>query len=92
MNDSVNQEPGEFSDGPSNRYTFDVVFRGYDRHPVHQLFQRIEKTLTGSVDELERVTPDVIRAAKFNIVIRGYSRSQVDAALLDCIQRLQARA
>jgi DivIVA domain-containing protein len=80
-----------FFNEPSSRYAFDVVLRGYDRHPVHEMLRRVEKTLAGTVNELEHVTPDVIRATKFNAVLRGYHRRQVDAALLDCIQRLEAQ-
>ena len=74
---------------PASRYAFDVVMRGYDRHLVHDLLRRVEKTLTGTANELERITPDAIRMAKLKVAFRGYHRSQVDAALLDCVRRLE---
>ncbi|TMR89421.1 DivIVA domain-containing protein [Nonomuraea basaltis] len=92
MDEPVEQGLSEFFEEPSQRYEFDVVMRGYDRHPVNELFNRIQKTFDGTADELERVTPDVIRATEFNVVIRGYHRRQVHEALLDCMRRLQAPA
>ncbi|WP_405147757.1 DivIVA domain-containing protein [Sphaerisporangium sp. NBC_01403] len=92
MDEPVEQGLGEFFEEPSQRYEFDVVMRGYDRQPVNELFNRIQKTFDGTADELERVTPDFIRATKFNVVIRGYHRRQVHEALLDCIRRLQSPA
>ncbi|MEU8251666.1 DivIVA domain-containing protein [Nonomuraea sp. NPDC048916] len=92
MEEPVEQGLGEFFGAPSQRYEFEVVMRGYDRHPVNELFDRIQKTFDGTADELERVTPDVIRTAKFNVVFRGYHRQQVREALLDCIRRLQPPA
>ncbi|WP_214318532.1 DivIVA domain-containing protein [Nonomuraea sediminis] len=92
MDEPVEHGLGEFFEEPSQRYEFDVVMRGYDRHSVNDLFSRIQKTFDGTADELERVTPDVIRAAKFGVVIRGYHRQQVHDALLDCIRRLQSPA
>nr|WP_055502894.1 DivIVA domain-containing protein [Nonomuraea pusilla] len=87
MNDSLDG----FLQEPPHRYEFEVVMRGYARRPVRDLFDRVEKTLNGTADELERVSPDVVRAATFDVVLRGYRREQVHAALLDCVQRLQAQ-
>lgn len=92
MDEPVEQGLSEFFEEPSQRYAFDVVMRGYDRHLVNELFYRIQKTFDGTADEHERVTPDVIRAAEFNVRIRGYHRRQVHEALLDCIRRLQSPA
>ncbi|WP_188192423.1 hypothetical protein [Nonomuraea sp. SYSU D8015] len=92
MDEPVEQGLGEFFEESSQRYEFDVVMGGYDRHPVNELFNRIQKTFDGTASELERVTPDVIRATKFAVVIRGYHRQQVHDALLDCIVRLQSPA
>lgn len=85
--DSIDRKLSEFfSTAPARE--FDVVLRGYDRHQVHALMERIDKTLDGTAKE--RITPDVIRATTLGVVLRGYDRHQVDAALLDLIERLKA--
>jgi DivIVA domain-containing protein len=74
---------------PSPRYEFTVVIRGYAPGPVHELFNRIQKTFDGTAAAHEHVTPDNIYATELKQVFRGYSRNQVDRALLDCVRRLR---
>jgi DivIVA domain-containing protein len=76
---------------PLPRYEFTVVIRGYVPGPVHELFSRIQKTFDGTANAHERVTADDIFAIELKRGFRGYNRSQVDRALLDCVRRLRER-
>lgn len=87
--DSIDRKLSDFF-SRTPRYEFDVVLRGYDRHQVHALMEQVDKTLDGTANERERITPDIIRATTLGVVLRGYDRHQVDAALLDIIERLKA--
>ncbi|MFI6324602.1 hypothetical protein ACIBG8_44240 [Nonomuraea sp. NPDC050556] len=68
---------------------FKVRFRGYNRWQVNELEARVERSLAGSGE----MTADDLRAEMdnglFELVLRGYDRDEVHAALQDWIQRLE---
>ncbi|MFD6095444.1 DivIVA domain-containing protein [Nocardiopsis flavescens] len=76
---------------------FDVVLRGYDRVQVSGIIDRALATLTartGTASPVEApagttaVTAAELASARFDVVLRGYDRVQVDAVLDDLAQRV----
>ena len=76
---------------------FDIILRGYDRVQVTDLLHRAIVTLAAGTGERPRaeipagttaVTAAELASARFDVVLRGYDRVQVDAVLDDLAQRV----
>ncbi|WP_084219296.1 DivIVA domain-containing protein [Spirillospora albida] len=65
-----------------------VALRGYDRDQVDGLLERIARALNGGA----ALSPDEVRATRFDIVLRGYEQKAVDDLVRECIRELQAAA
>ncbi|OLT26497.1 hypothetical protein BJF83_21045 [Nocardiopsis sp. CNR-923] len=85
--------------------SFDVVLRGYDRTTVDALVSRAYATLLDetlpkrtfalapwlSLDGADPLTVSELRAARIDVVLRGYDRAQVED-LLNSVEGHLARA
>lgn len=71
---------------------FQVVLRGYDRHQVEYLIDRIEGTLGRGPLNGPPVELEEIDRAAFDVVLRGYHRREVDQALAEYRRELAARS
>lgn len=69
---------------------FTVRLRGYYRHQVDQLAERVQRALAGEDEPIKELRDD-LDGAQFDIVLRGYARDEVDAAVRRWIQQLDAR-
>lgn len=69
---------------------FTVRLRGYDRHQVDELAERVQRALAGEDEPVEELRDD-LNEVEFDIVLRGYDRHEVDATVPEWIERLDAR-
>jgi DivIVA domain-containing protein len=72
--------------------SFPLVMRGYTRHQVDELFERIDGTLGRGPATAHPVTLTEIRAARFSKSFRGYAPMQVDEAMMAAVQELEQRS
>jgi DivIVA domain-containing protein len=63
--------------------------RGYDPRQVDEMFARIDATLGRGTAALPPVTAADVRAARFDVKMRGYSPKEVDDALIAAVTELE---
>ncbi|GAB2808659.1 hypothetical protein GCM10022221_02490 [Actinocorallia aurea] len=70
---------------------FPRALRGYFASEVDALIVRIEGTLGVHEEPVPPITAEELRATKLGVVLHGYDRQAVDAALLEYVRQLEHR-
>ena len=67
---------------------FGVRIRGYARHQVDALAERVEQSLAGTGEITARDLRKVLDEGAFDVVLRGYDMHEVQAALQEWLREL----
>ncbi|MDG6103712.1 DivIVA domain-containing protein [Dactylosporangium aurantiacum] len=70
-------------------FVFSVVLRGYDPRAVDALLASASAALTGADRAARADAAAALRRASLRVVLRGFDRAQVDAAIEDLAGRLE---
>jgi hypothetical protein len=80
-----------YSDSMARDFT--TVLRGYEKKQVDSVFGRVVEALADGGDAAQRAAArDTLRAATFDIALRGYDRFEVDDAVQSFLRQLDIAA
>jgi DivIVA domain-containing protein len=80
-----------YSDTMAREFT--TVLRGYEKRQVDSVLGRVGEALTAGGDAAQRAAARAtLRAAKFEVALRGYDRLEVDDAVQSFLRQLDIAA
>ncbi|MFI5491636.1 hypothetical protein [Actinoplanes sp. NPDC051859] len=68
--------------------SFSLCLRGYDKSQVESVLQLADEALASDDAARRTAMREMLQNVRFEIVLRGYYREEVDQAVQDRLQRL----